>query len=401
MLLIALASSFLICACRENQLATKRIQTTLDRRSPSAGQKVNSLAEVLLQISPDMSLQHLAHHRRYFPGRRVAPVTSDMESMESMESAYDFESEVRQPSEKQLQYAEALAEQLGRKLPDSAKLDTIECSEFVDQCRAKIPPSEKQAAFAQRIASEAGIDLPESALSSVQKCSEYIDANMHLLPTQDREPTERQVAFARRISEATGIELPPTVTSSALACSDYIDANIQLFNEKSNQMIGNDKLPTQRQLAFAQKISREGGIPLPPSATSSATACSEFIDGNIHLLSGGSQMRGSEEGSSQPSQRQLLYAVSLARQRNLGLSAEVLKDRNACSQFIESCLGGNAGLPQANEVNLRSNDSPPDAADSDAIINRSPPRPSSVDYVDAALLDPLADKLVNSAPRTD
>jgi len=37
-----------------------------------------------------------------------------------------------------------------------------------------------------------------------------------------------------------------------------------------------------------------------------------------------------------PSEKQLLYAISLAQKANLGLSADILADKRACSTFIDS-----------------------------------------------------------------
>ena len=37
-----------------------------------------------------------------------------------------------------------------------------------------------------------------------------------------------------------------------------------------------------------------------------------------------------------PSEKQLLYAISLAQKANLGLSADILTDKRACSTFIDS-----------------------------------------------------------------
>ena len=97
-------------------------------------------------------------------------------------------------------------------------------------------------------------------------------------------------------------------------------------------------------MEYANTIAKQLNIELPPTATSSAKACSEFIDANQGLMGGGSYggNYGAPTGRTgkEPSEKQILYAASLARQRNLGLSAEVLQDRGAMSEFIDGCLSG-------------------------------------------------------------
>jgi hypothetical protein len=48
-----------------------------------------------------------------------------------------------------------------------------------------------------------------------------------------------------------------------------------------------------------------------------------------------------------PSEKQLLYAISLAQKANLGLSADILADKRACSTFIDSQVSGGDGSAPA------------------------------------------------------
>mmetsp|Transcript_73872 Transcript_73872/g.135025 ORF Transcript_73872/g.135025 Transcript_73872/m.135025 type:complete len:338 (-) Transcript_73872:14-1027(-) len=164
----------------------------------------------------------------------------------------------RTPSEKQLRYAQQLAQQLGKPLPDGASQDADRCSQFIDDCLAQRPA---------------------------------------------RPPSARQIAFAQDIARQTGIELPASATTSAKACSDYISAN-------------RDRLP--------------------PRGAGTGVG----VDSSMGVSFGGA---GSDSGAyNMPSQKQILYAAQLAQRLNIGLSAEVLTDKRAMSQFIDECAGKRA-----------------------------------------------------------
>ena len=94
-------------------------------------------------------------------------------------------------------------------------------------------------------------------------------------------------------------------------------------------------------LAYQNSVD-PGGFPTPKATSArSAKACSEFIDANQGLMGGmgGGGGRSYQAGPGQaPSEKQILFAARLARERQLGLSAEALSDKMAMSQFIDACL---------------------------------------------------------------
>ena len=91
--------------------------------------------------------------------------------------------------------------------------------------------------------------------------------------------------------------------------------------------------------------------------SSSAKAISDYISANQGLMGGGGGAMGMGYGGGPvdaasmrgrpPTEKQLLYAITLAQQRNVGLSAAELLDRSEISRFIDESLaalrGGGGG----------------------------------------------------------
>ena len=50
--------------------------------------------------------------------------------------------------------------QTATQMPPDAQTDRSACSAFIDECRNKMPPTDKQVAFAENLAERAGIELP-------------------------------------------------------------------------------------------------------------------------------------------------------------------------------------------------------------------------------------------------
>ena len=81
----------------------------------------------------------------------------------------------RPPSEKQIAYAESIAKQTGKPIPESARASAAAMSRWLDGQRSKRPPSEKQIEFAKSIAARKKITIPEAALRSAPALSKWID----------------------------------------------------------------------------------------------------------------------------------------------------------------------------------------------------------------------------------
>ena len=136
-------------------------------------------------------------------------------------------------------------------------------------------------------------------------------------------PSEKQIQYAQALAIQTETALPDTLSTSAAECSAFIG---EMLNKVP---------PTIKQLNFASTLAEKANIPLPPEVETSSSACSEFIDAQLQASG-----QGGGGGSALPSEKQLLYAIGLAQKKNLGLSAAVLADKRACSEFIDSLVNG-------------------------------------------------------------
>ncbi|WP_439814433.1 hypothetical protein [Zavarzinia sp. CC-PAN008] len=164
------------------------------------------------------------------------------------------------------------------------------------------PPTDKQLAFARRIAEERRIELPAEVEESGAACSAWLDQQVGSRDQAGgggagggRPPSEKQLAFARRLADERGIEVPEEVLDSSKAISQFID---EMLNDgrgggggggpgggraparsaSPSANAGAGRPPTDKQLAFARKLSAEKKLPLPPEAERDGRACSTFID---------------------------------------------------------------------------------------------------------------------------
>ena len=159
-----------------------------------------------------------------------------------VEADYGFDAGPRPPSEKQIRYAQTLAQQVALELPPRAATDSMECSAFIDMALAKVPPSPRQVEFAKSIAQQANIDLPEYALTSSKAISAYIEANQHLSAgmgggmratgamASQKEPSEKQILFAVSLARRLGVGLSADVISNRQSMSTFIDESQRSLN---------------------------------------------------------------------------------------------------------------------------------------------------------------------------
>lgn len=141
-----------------------------------------------------------------------------------------------------------------------------------------------------------------------------------------RPPTDKQLSYVKALAKKANTAVPDEVYSSADACSNLIE---ELLSQ----------LPaTAKQIAYAQKLADQNGVPLPRSATENSAAVSLFID----RYKATSRMQGSSSprDDTYPSDKQLLFAISLARQAKQGLPYTVMAEKNECSTFIDKLLNG-------------------------------------------------------------
>lgn len=149
------------------------------------------------------------------------------------------------------------------------------------------PPSDKQIAFAQRLSLQTERPLPHDATVDASACSSFIDELLRQVPA-----SEKQIQYASVLAERAGEQLPDEAIESAAAVTAYIQS----------KTAGD---------AGAQGAQAEGGVSWQGGAGSSAVL---------------------------PTDKQLNFAVRLARQQRVGLPAEVLAYKSECSKFIDSML---------------------------------------------------------------
>ena len=137
-------------------------------------------------------------------------------------------------------------------------------------------------------------------------------------------PSEKQFEYAQSLALQTATAMPPEAHTDRTVCSTFID-------DCRGKMS-----PSTKQLAFAEKLAEGSGVALPPDAQVNMVVCSEFIDQQLALQNGGVPGAAGGAMGGAPSEKQLLYAISLAQKANLGLTADILADKRACSTFIDS-----------------------------------------------------------------
>lgn len=140
----------------------------------------------------------------------------------------------------------------------------------------KSKPTPKMADLAKKVADRKGIKLPRGVLTNSAICRQFLDDN---LPKREPgqaagtfPPSDKQLAFAQRISDAVGVAIPEAAKVSSKDLSAWIDAN----NKKMPP-----RAPSEKQLDFARKLAKENGIDLPAAVQSDMKACSSFIDAHM------------------------------------------------------------------------------------------------------------------------
>eukprot|EP00316_Scyphosphaera_apsteinii_P009763 CAMPEP_0119313690 /NCGR_PEP_ID=MMETSP1333-20130426/30012_1 /TAXON_ID=418940 /ORGANISM="Scyphosphaera apsteinii, Strain RCC1455" /LENGTH=232 /DNA_ID=CAMNT_0007318587 /DNA_START=89 /DNA_END=787 /DNA_ORIENTATION=+ len=188
---------------------------------------------------------------------------------------------------------------------------TTGASEFLDEPRQSMGspikstdaqlPSEKQVKYAQSLALQAQQILPDEVLLSREGCSAFIDSILAIVP-----PSEKQIEFATQLAEKAGEQLDERVLESAKECSKYIDKMLEGARtpQQSNGMpniatTSLTQLPSDKQLSFAINLARAAKVGLPAEVLLSKVECSQFIES---LKSRPSPMAVEQEQSPRPFQ---------------------------------------------------------------------------------------------------
>eukprot|EP01046_Picozoa_sp_COSAG06_P018018 COSAG06_NODE_1240_length_10123_cov_19.440343_4_plen_276_part_00 len=144
-------------------------------------------------------------------------------------------------------------------------------------------------------------------------------------------PTPKQLQFAHDLAGQHNTPMPEEAKSSAIVCSAFIESVLE----------SNPNPPTDKQLAFLTRLCAERGQEVPPEALADRRKCSAVLD---ELL--GNTPEGGAEGaasSTEPSDKQILYAARLARGKGMGISADALASKTAMSALIEQLSGAAGG----------------------------------------------------------
>ncbi|CDF65953.1 type IA DNA topoisomerase [Campylobacter fetus] len=85
--------------------------------------------------------------------------------------------ETKPPSDKQLEWAKSLAQNLNIALPNGIEANWKICSNFIEKNKGKIvtPPSDKQIELAKKLSKDKGLSLPKGYDTNLKICKEFID----------------------------------------------------------------------------------------------------------------------------------------------------------------------------------------------------------------------------------
>ncbi len=157
------------------------------------------------------------------------------------------------------------------------------------------PPTDKQINFARRLAQQVGKPLSPEVLSDKQQISEWIDQALELAP-----PSDRQLEYARALADSNGIELPEDVTQNAKAVSTFID---RYKGTGTGGMGGvgmgaasGSSVPSDKQIIFAAQLARQNNVGIDAQALQDKASMSRFISELLPEGQGGAAMGGAVSG---------------------------------------------------------------------------------------------------------
>lgn len=159
----------------------------------------------------------------------------------------------------------------------SAELSQIASrkGEVLIETGGKSKPTPMMVKAAKAIAERKGLSLPKGLASNSSVCRAFLDEHM---PKREPggnggyAPSEKQLSFAESLSKSAGLEIPEDARSNSKTLSAWIDKAKKKAPPRA---------PTEKQLAFAEKLADEHGVELPEKARNEMTACSAFIDKHL------------------------------------------------------------------------------------------------------------------------
>lgn len=139
------------------------------------------------------------------------------------------------------------------------------------------PATDKQIAFAERIAQDLGADFPDELREDGHGLTAWIDEFKQKLPHDEEgqlifKPTMKQTQYAENIQNSTGIVIPSECYKDARAMGAYIDANRSAVKNK----------PTPKMVELVNKIRNfNPEAPEPGKALDSFEETKQYIDTNF------------------------------------------------------------------------------------------------------------------------
>lgn len=138
-------------------------------------------------------------------------------------------------------------------------------------------------------------------------------------------PSEKMINFARKISKETGVPTPPDVETSFDACKAYIDDNVSKLPQQSS----GPRAPTEKMIAFAQKLAQQNQVLLPDGYDTDSKVCRDFLD----------TYAGKSNGAPRaPTDKMINAAKAIATKNNLTIEPKVLESFDECRQFLSAYM---------------------------------------------------------------
>lgn len=151
-------------------------------------------------------------------------------------------------------------------------------------------------------------------------------------------PSEKQIQFAERISKATGVPLPDGFRDNWRIVSAYIEQNKAKFERavKENPLLGGGPStpPSEKQIGFARKIADTLGKTLPEGCDRDWRLTRKFIDDNMPAFEA-----ASPAGGGAPSEKQVSLARLISEKGGVPLPEGYDTDWRIVKKFIDENKG--------------------------------------------------------------
>ena len=171
-----------------------------------------------------------------------------------------------------------------------AQLDTYD--DFGGGDGGMKPPSDKQIQYAQRLSTQHVVNIPDAAYTDSRECSRFIDDMLSRTP-----PSEKQIRFAQTLAERHNVPLPQEAQMSSKAVSEFIDR----YNTMGAPVGG---AAGYGQPAYPPPLYSPGYQPPMGAPMGAGGLATQPFPGG-------------------PSDKQLVFAVNLARELKRGIAYEV------------------------------------------------------------------------------